>query len=307
MYVLDRLRMKSDPRDGRSPEEILKSIVGNVNKLPMMPAAATKAMAVANNPASALRDFAGVIERDPALTTGILKLANSPLYRIGRTIESLDQAVVRLGLRECKNLIVAVGMRSLLRAVSPAKRKQCEVLWRHSFVTACLCRRLNHALGLGFQGEEFSCGLSHDLGRMLIAIGAPEHFDAADPMDFEENGDPLGREQSVLGTDHCYFGAWFANLNQLPGSLATTIQHHHAPADAGDLQPLVGLVSLADHMANHLQRGERGEYDLTANPGWQVLSPACDDAIKEQFGELAPAMMEEAQEEAQEVVTVAAT
>jgi HD-like signal output (HDOD) protein len=214
--------------------------------------------------------------------------------------------VVRLGLRECKNLIVAVGLRSLLRGTTPARKRQCETLWKHSFVTACLCRRLNKAMELGHQGEEFSCGLSHDLGRILIAIGAPDHFNAADPMDFDETGETLAREQSVLGIDHCTFGAWFANLNQLPGSLATTMQHHHEPAAAAHHKPLVCVVAVADHMANHLQRGNAGDYDLRTNPGWQLLSQGRDDDTKGELVDLAPALMEDALEEAQEVVSVAA-
>lgn len=304
--MLNLLRKKNDLVDGRTPADILKGTVGNLNKLPMMPAAATKAMVIANDANAGLRDFAGIIERDPALATGILKLANSPLYRIGRAIESVDQAVVRLGLRECKNLIVAVGMRSLMKSSTPATRKQCETLWSHSFVTACIARRLNRSLELGYQGEEFSCGLTHDIGRMLIAIGAPDHFDAADPLDFQESPETLIREQNVLGTDHCFFGAWFANLNQLPASLVTTIQHHHDPAEAPGHHSLVGLVAVADHMANHLQRAEPDAYDLAANPAWQFLSPTCEGSTCEKVVALAPAIMEESLKEAQEVVGHAA-
>ncbi len=302
MHVLDLIRKKNEPAGDQSPADILKNSVGNLNKLPMMPASATKAMSIANDPSAGLREFAGVIERDPALATGILKLANSPLYRIGRTIETLDQAVVRLGLRECKNLIVAVGMRSLLKAGTAAVRKQCEVLWKHSFVTGCVARRLNRTLELGYQGEEFSCGLTHDIGRLLIAIGAPSHFDAADPLDFRESAETLAREQRVLGTDHCYFGAWFANLNQLPASLVTTIQYHHTPAEAVSHKTLVGAIAAADHMANHLQLGGPEDYDLASNPGWAVLSHSCTDDHKAKLADLTPTIMEEALKEAQEVV-----
>lgn len=305
MAVLDLLRKRSDAVDDRSPADILKATVGNLNKLPMMPAAATKAMAVANDPAAGLRAFGQVIERDPALATGVLKLANSPLYRIGRTIESLDQAVVRLGLRECKNLIVAVGMRSLLRSTTPATRAPCEVLWEHSFLTACLCRRLNRTLELGYQGEEFSCGLAHDLGRMLIAIGVPTHFHAADPMDFRETPRVLDREQSVLGIDHCHFGAWFANLNQLPASLVTAAQFHHHPAEAESHKTLVALVAVADHMANHLHNCHPAEYDLAANPAWQVLAASINGGMQEKLLGLAPSLLEEAVQEAEEVVCAA--
>src|SRR5262249_6829159 len=153
------------------------------------------------------------------------------------------------------------------------------------------------------QGEEFSCGLSHDLGRILVDIGAPSHFDAADPMTFDEGPDTVALEQQVLGTDHCYFGAWFANLNQLPASLVTTIQFHHVPHEAVSHRALVGLVATADDMANHLQRGgEPAAYDLARNPGWYSLSPSWGGGLREKLEALAPSIMAEAAGEAAEVI-----
>ncbi len=307
MRVHDLVGKKTQADSIQSPAEILKASVGSLNKLPMLPEAATRALAVANDPKSSLTDLAAVIMRDPGLATGILKLANSPLYRIGRTIESLGQAVVRLGLRECKNLIIAVGMRSLFRNIPPALKQQCELLWRHSFLTACLCRHLNRALELGYRGEEFSCGLTHDLGRIVIAIGVPSHFDAADPMDFVEGPDLLAHQRAILGTDHCYFGAWFANLNQLPGSLVSTIQFHHAPAEAPDHQCLTALVAAADHVANQLQRQQTLEdYDLATNPGWVLLSANMDEETQSQMSACLPQFVAEAASEASEVTHLGA-
>jgi HD-like signal output (HDOD) protein len=300
MHLLDLVGKKQAPVESRSPAEILKSGLGSLNKLPMLPETATKAMAVANDSRSSLTDLAGVIMRDPTLATGILKLANSPLYRIGRTIDSLGQAVVRLGLRECKNLIITVGMRSLFRSVSPAHKQQCELLWRHSFLTACLCRHLNTALKLGYRGEEFSCGLSHDLGRILIAIGVPNHFDAADPMDFVEGPDLLGQEREFLGTDHCYFGSWFANVNQLPASLVSSIQFHHTPTEAADHGGLVALVTAADHLANHLQRQQAvADYELARNPGWAILGRELDEPMQAKINESIQPLVEAALDEVQ--------
>ena len=118
-------------------------------------------------PKSSLGDFAAVIQRDPPLAAGVLKLANSALYQVGRTLDNVHQAVVRLGLRECKNLLIAVGMRSLLKGIPVEQKRVCEILWRHSFVTGCLARRLNKSLEFGYQGEEFSCGLSQ-IGRAHV-------------------------------------------------------------------------------------------------------------------------------------------
>jgi HD-like signal output (HDOD) protein len=200
-------------------------------------------------------------------------------------------------------LILAVGMRSLFLDVSPAHRQRCELLWRHSFVTACLCRQLCRALELGYHGEEFSCGLAHDLGRILIAVGVPTHFPSVDPMEFVEGPDLLAHEQEILGTDHCELGAWFANVNQLPASLSTVMQLHHTPGEAAEHAPLVGLVATADHMANYVQREQPAQaYDVGTNPGWSFLSASLAQETRAKLESMAGAILEAAVNEAQEVV-----
>jgi HD-like signal output (HDOD) protein len=299
MQLPEWMRRRTQPSgaEARPVLESLKATVGNINRLPTLPEAATRAMAVAKDPNSSLGTLSAVIERDPALAASILKLANSALYRRGHAIGSLHQAVVRLGVRECQNLILAVGMRSLFRSLPRPRQARYEALWRHAFLTGCVCRGLNQALGLGLQGEEFAAGLTHDIGRVLIALGAPEHSEAADPMDFAEGPEVLLREQAVLGTDHCYFGSWFANLNNLPAPLVSAVEFHHTPEWAEEHKPLVALVAVADHVANYAQREQRAEgYDAAANPAWPVLQPFV--AADRRLEELAEGVLVEARKEA---------
>src|SRR5204863_2149562 len=152
----------------------VEQALGELRQLPLLPATAQQAMALANDDASTLHQFSSLVEQDITLAASILKLANSPVFSWGRTIESLGQAVVRLGLRECQNLMMAVSMGNLFQKSDPRTKGFCAVLWKHCFLTGCICRRLNQELHLDFQGEEFTAGLLHDLGRILLAVAVPE-------------------------------------------------------------------------------------------------------------------------------------
>jgi HD-like signal output (HDOD) protein len=144
-------------------------------------------------------------------------------------------------------------------------------LWRHGFLTALFAMKVNQLLALRFQGEEFTAGLMHDFGRTLLLVAAADQFAAVDPLDFIEDGDVEAREREVIGTSHAEFGAWFAATNELPESLVTSIRHHHRPEDAGVHVQLAALVSAADHMANHIQRGEPPEAYNSMTDGSLVL------------------------------------
>lgn len=277
-----------------SATEQIQIIMGDVNKLPTLPDSATRAMAIANDPNSSLLDLARFVERDPPMAAAILKLVNSPLYQTGRQINSLDQAVVRVGMRQCHNLIVAVGMMSMFKNVKPRRRILCEQLWAHSFSTAIICRRLNAVIGANHNGEEFTVGLLHDLGRILIAVACPETQDEELPIDLFEGSDVMEQERDRIGGDHCTLGAWFAMQNKLPGSVVSTIRFHHEPEHATAHADLVHLLATAEGIANQLHLDKPLDYDLSTNRGYRLLSDSWDDEQKESFVGVLPALIEEA-------------
>lgn len=271
-----------------------RKILTLVDNMPTLPETATRALALADEPDSSFADFARLIEADAAIATGILRMANSALYASGCPATKLQQAVVRLGLWQCQNLIVSIGVQSLFRRMTVSTQAQCEVLWHHAFVTAGLCRQINRAYRLGFDGEEFSAGLLHDLGRMLLLLADAESFQRADAMDFQEEVDQLEREWAAIGIDHCALGGWFGEHSNLPDTLIQAMRFHHEPDWAEHSERLVNLVATADHMANHLQRGEVVEtYNPASNHGLALLCSRWPDARKERLLKDIPTLMNE--------------
>jgi putative nucleotidyltransferase with HDIG domain len=283
--------MSADPRTAARLAEGLSA----AGDLPLLPTTAQKALEATRDKDVALSDFARLIEKDVALAATLLKLANSPLYSWGRTIDNLEQAIVRLGLRECESLVVAVGMRSLAGRASAAVKAQCQALWQHSFLVGCLCRKLNRELGFGFRGEEFTAGLLHDLGRVVIALLVPDAFAAADPLTFEEDDGLLDRERQLLGFDHCTVGAGYAENARMPRTVISAIRHHHRPREATLAPELVELVAAADHLANHFQRGgDAGGYQAASNLGFTLMARRLDADGIDYFEDRVPSLLKEA-------------
>lgn len=282
------------------PPEITALLSKRAHKLRMLPAIATEALELAKNPDCTISQFAAVVERDVKLASDMLKIANSALYCPNSPILNLHRAVVRLGFRECQYLIMTASIASLMNRLPLEQEWIREVHSRHSFNTALLAIHLNRMLHFGFQGEEFTAGLMHDFGRILIAIVAPDKFQEIDPMEFDESPEILERERTLIGTDHCRLGAWYANQQKLPSALSDVILNHHQPELAEEGKVLATLIATADHMANHLQRFEEADgYDPQSNPFWPDLAEHADPCVEKHFFELAPALMEVAQRDAE--------
>lgn len=273
--------------------ELVDRIGNNLQKVQMLPAIAQQALGVANDPNCSLREFARIIEQDIKLATEMLRVANSSVYCTGRPIVTLSEATSRLGLQQCKNLILTSSFASLMENFSIEEEWVRDLLWRHGMVTAVIATNLNRALRAGFQGEEFTAGLLHDIGRILLAVALPDEFRLADPVDFQEDVNLLPHERSVFGTDHAECGAWFAASNRLPECLIATIRHHHAPSRAREHMRLAAIVAAADHMANYVQRNQSGEeYDPQSNPALAVIEASGIPGARERCLELTASVLE---------------
>lgn len=267
-------------KTARPPQEQppidIQQALKQIGNLPSLSETATRAVALTNDPQATMGDYANLIKRDGGLAAAVLKLANSSLYRGSSPVTELHQAVLRLGLRTCSQLITSLGMRGLFRGAKPKTLERCEILWRHGFFTACLATQVNQFLSMGFGGEEFTAGLLHDLGRTFIALAGPEVAERVDPLDFSEDDGRLNQERKILGTDHAELGALYCERQGLPPALIDCNRFHHDPGSAMTRQRehrhLVALVALVDQIANEAQRTHQiRDYSLAQNPGYRAL------------------------------------
>lgn len=286
------------------PATVLERLRAQPHGQRMLPAVATHALELAKDPDCNINDFAAVVERDLSLATSFLRLANSVLFSTGRQVMDLRQAGVRLGFRQCKHLIMTTSFNSMIKSMSLDEEWIRELLLRHSFTTALLGTHLNRALKLGFQGEEFTGGLMHDVGRILLATCYSDRFAEIDPMEFDEGTETLLNEEALICTNHCEVGAWFMITNALPEQLCAAVRFHHSPTQAApEHRRYVALVAACDHMANHLQtHDEAGGYDPNRNGAIQLLEEVGVPRATSRFVESALSLMEAAHRDAKDML-----
>ena len=267
-----RAQPPADTPPPRLAEQGRFTQLDRLDVLPHLSDTAVRAMALANDPDSTLADMAALIRRDGVLAAATLKLANSVVYRGAREVTDIRQAVLRLGQRGCGGVIAAAGVKNLYARLSPAVRKPCESVLRHSLFVGELASAVARFLRLQFGGEEFTAGLLHDIGRVVMCVNAPDHY--AEVCTPARDAHPDGRrmERVAFGTDHCTVGGQFAAKNGLPPRIALAIENHHDPDAESESRPLTAVVALADAIANHLQlERDLATFPLDAHPAFAVL------------------------------------
>jgi HD-like signal output (HDOD) protein len=116
-----------------------------------------------------------IIQSDPAITAKLIMVANSPLYLGRGNTESLNQAVVRLGLETTQQLVFTYALKELFKSKSVLIKKRMQALWQHSRKVASLSKVLAQ-LTTSIDPEQAQlAGLIHDLGEIAILQYAEDH------------------------------------------------------------------------------------------------------------------------------------
>ena len=90
---------------------------------PRRPDHLTQLLQAINEDAGSLDRIARIIGQDPALTGNLLRVANSPLYRVNeRPIESLDRAMVVIGTNGMRAIIAAALFQPVFEPDGPFAR-----------------------------------------------------------------------------------------------------------------------------------------------------------------------------------------
>src|SRR5690606_13810194 len=89
-------------------------LMGGRAALPMLPAVAQSALELVNDPDASVAEFAKLIDKDPPIAARFLSVANSALYSRGRKVTSMEEAVMRLGIYGCRDLLMQVVYASTL-------------------------------------------------------------------------------------------------------------------------------------------------------------------------------------------------
>ena len=148
---------------------ILERIRTNRLVLPGIPVAALTALRELAHPNINIGRVAKVLSDDPLLTPQLLWLASSPVYGGGRPPRTVDQAVVRLGLRRLRSVLYELAARSVFESPRQRIREAFRGLWDHSVTVAGLARRVNVELGNPCDGDEVHlAGLLHDAGKPVV-------------------------------------------------------------------------------------------------------------------------------------------
>ncbi len=215
----------------------------NIEHLFTLPSISREIIDVARDPLLAASKMARIIERDPVLTSRLLKVVNSAFYGFHRQIDSVEHAIVILGNDEVVNLAFSIAIYKILETISPCHAQR---LWEHSLIVAHLSQWLGPLLGYKSKDKIYTVGLLHDFGKIVFLQRGHYISDIDTPSSLQD----LAQEEKDSGLSHAEMGAYIAERWNLPEGIVDALVSHHLPGKAKD-KALAVTIHVADIIAHN--------------------------------------------------------
>lgn len=245
---------------------IAELVESDTIQLPPLPAVVIKARELLSSENSNAKALGTLLAEDAAIVAALMRVANSASFGgLGR-IDTLNNAIQRIGQRQVGAIILGLGLKNAFRHGQPAKARILEVLWNHSVTSAFAARAIAGRTGLDPE-RAFLAGLLHDCGKVLVlsALDAIEESGSVQPV-------TDGAMRELMNALHCELGHRVLKSWNLPDDVAQVALLHHEKARAG--QELILAVQAANLITRRLG------FHLEPDPTLTVV----DDPIIEELG-----------------------
>jgi putative nucleotidyltransferase with HDIG domain len=262
----------------------LRQAIKNLDSLPAMPIIAQKLLALEMDTEEGQRKLLVLIEQEPQISARIIGLANSATVGTSRTIKTVKDAALLLGIKRVQSVAAGIAVISLLMEKAPAGEFNIQGLWLHSFRVAFALQGIARFMPEQMRPPDdqiFLAGMLHDIGYLALAFLDPQQSNKLhNYLAAEPERPSLEIEREIVEICHDELGAELARHWNLPKELVSVLRYHHDPyaagAEAG--QPLVQMINIAEKLLPSLGIIEYVAATDISNEEWQALGISPDNA-----------------------------
>ncbi|MBA4389767.1 MAG: hypothetical protein C0399_02365 [Syntrophus sp. (in: bacteria)] len=251
--LLGRIEHIFHTRASLQRPEVL-NVIRSIGRLPTLPDVYQKFTRAVEKERSN-EELASIIEKDVAIATKVLQVANSAFYGSAKYL-SVEWATIYLGVNALREIVLIASLENQIKL----SEKQHEVLSdisTHSNLVNYGMHQIYRFLYKQPVPEQYaSLGIIHDIGKVIQLCYFPERYYAISAY-MEENQGSLFYDSEVAlmysEIGHTVMGAYFLDFWDLPESSVEIALYHHEP-DKGNshYRDILQACRMADRMVEFL-------------------------------------------------------
>jgi putative nucleotidyltransferase with HDIG domain len=225
-------------------------LLNGIEKLDPLPATVQKLVVTLDSENVNINEIVEVIEYDPAVTSNILKIANSPIYGGRAQINRIRDAVVRLGIATLLDILLVDQTRSL-RVAAPLYNLTEDDLWLHGAAASLAAKAImKETRNSSIPKNSSIAALLHDIGKLIMVRYLDAQVSTIIDLCKEKGITFVEAEAELFSCTHADVGGAIAQKWEFPENIARAIALHHQmpiekPEPTLDVVVLSNLVSKA--------------------------------------------------------------
>ncbi len=250
------------PARGKTNAEY-SDLLAKLQDIPTLPVVAMAVNELINDPTSSSADIAEVLKKDQVLTAKILRLVNSSYYAIPGGVADVQRALAFLGFNTLAQLVLGLSVFSMFTMTEDDDFSMLD-FWKHALATAVCSEILAKRLNYPKPEEAFTCGLLHDIGKLVL-----HEIDRERLIDIVREAGRRGcsfteveREWDLPG--HSFLGEVIATKWGLPQVIRLAVRYHHFDVSKmasilSSAKPVIQMVRLANQLCVKNKIGKSGD------------------------------------------------
>ncbi len=204
------------------PDTSVQQVVGKIKTLPSPPKVYMRLNASLNDKSIDMQKIASIIANEPSLVAKILQLTNTSFFSNGKQVESLTEAITRLGVDLVCSIVITAETYAKIDDI-PGYSITDEQ--KHCLSTARLAASM---VDPSLRRETILVGLLHNIGKFILYEVSPEAM-AKYLKQRQVGEDNIELEQKLFNADHTQLAGYLLHLWNFSYKLIENIVLHHQP------------------------------------------------------------------------------
>ncbi|KXK10253.1 MAG: HDOD domain-containing protein [Fimbriimonadaceae bacterium] len=237
--------------------------IARSENLSILPEVGRQVIRLIDDPDASVAKLESLIERDPAMSAKIVRVANSAYYGHSN-IGSIGRAVTVLGMNIVRSLVTTIVYQQVVKDYDGFSKGFAYGLWRHSVATGIVARILAK-IKMPLKAENlYAASLIHNVGLLSMGRFCSDQLVTVIAEARKGERSILEVEHEQLGFDHTEVGELIGQKWGLPEFMITALRYHHSPLEAPANQETATIVAVSQLAAQ--RAGYTFEFVATPEP-----------------------------------------
>ena len=251
-----------------------RKLFKDISDLPTIPAVVSRVVSMLDNQDADPDQVVDLILSDQVLAARVIRVVNSPLYRTSNPIVSVKRALLFLGFKSVREMILTSYF------VEGFKNKEqpfdMKMFWIHSFSVGAMSRRIARMTDYPDIEKAYLVGILHDIGKVFMGHYCKDDYGQMLNDIRNTSITTYEAEYEFFSTTHCEVGLCLAQRWNFPADYCDVISHHHLSEMSSEDQLLTAIVAVADfYCLSHVTAESVAQASIPGQSeehAWKVLT-----------------------------------